>query len=87
MYFRQLKQKEKLAEKEKWEHYAASIAAEIRRSYVKHPTKVKAADFYHEFALRNAADAKSDVVTKEERTRRAKSFWGSLVGMDLAKEN
>jgi len=54
---------------QKLDYYLANIAAEIRRSYVKEPVKVKMEHFLLKFG-------KKKKMTKEEATRRAKTFFG-----------
>lgn len=62
------------------DYYLAQIAAEMRRSFVKNPKKVKLDDFLLKF--KNKVIRKG--MTKEERTKIAKSFWGALTSLSFA---
>jgi len=59
------------------DYYFASIAAEVRRSYVKDPMKVKIESFLLKF--RKAEKSKKTKTTIEERTKKAKMFWMGLM--------
>jgi len=63
---------------EKIEHYLAALTAEVRKSYVKHPQKVRVKDFLFKF-VKKAEKIKKDL-SIAERTSRAKLFWGALLG-------
>ena len=62
-------------------YYLAQIAAEIRRSFCKHPKKVRLQDFLLKF--KNKVIRKKKKMTKEERTKIAKSWWGALMSMSF----
>ena len=55
------------------DYFLATIAAEIRRSYVKKPRDVKIGDFLLEFET-------SDVVQKHS-AQESKNFWFSALGI------
>jgi len=57
------------------DYYLAQIAAEIRRSFVKEPIKVKIESFLMKFKRKE----KAKKLSKEERTKRAKAFWGVIL--------
>ena len=61
----------------KEDYYLAQIAAEIRRSYVKDPMKVKLKSFLMKFERKNKP--KKPKMTVKERTKSAKTFWLSLM--------
>jgi len=65
------------------DYYLANIAAEVRRSYVKDPMKVKIDSFLFNFKSEKKEKKKMSI---EERTKRAKSFWGAIVGSSVRKK-
>jgi hypothetical protein len=65
-YFR-LKEERDLVEHNKWEFYAAMIAAEVRRSYVKNSSKVSIKDFLIDF--KRALELSKKKVLDKPRTR------------------
>lgn len=64
--------------REKLDYYLAQIACETRRSYIKHPDRIKPTDFLLDFEKYKREPKK---VTKEQRTKEAKSFWLSAFGI------
>jgi len=66
---------------EKIDWQTATLAAEIRRSWVKHPEKVKVTDFLPKHKL-----PKSKPLTKKQRTEVAKSRWAALLGSPTPKD-
>jgi len=70
-------QKKKLG-REKLDYYLAQILCEIRRSYVKHPQKVKMKDFFIEFT----DEEKKKPLTKEQATKASKRRWFGLLGIE-----
>jgi len=63
--------------REKLDYYLAQVACETRRSYVKEPSKVKLKDFLLDFEPKQQKK-----LTREERTKVAKNFWFSALGLD-----
>ena len=63
------------------DYFLASIAAEIRRSYVAKPMSVKLSDFL----LRFKEKVKQKKMSIEEKTKRSKAFWGTIVGLPRKK--
>jgi len=63
------------------DYFLAQIAAEIRRSFVKNPKKVKLDDFLLKFKDKTKTARKK--MTKEERTKIAKSFWSALTSLSF----
>jgi len=61
------------------DYFWAQMAAEVRRSFVKNPKKVKLVDFLLKFKDKTARKK----MTKEERTKIAKSFWGALTSLSF----
>lgn len=59
--------------------YLAQIAAEVRRSFIKHPDKVKTNDFMIKFV-----DKKSSNVKK---AKQSKSTWLRWLGIDRKKKD
>jgi len=68
----------------KEDYYLANIAAEVRRSYVKNPAKVKLESFLMKFKGKDVS--KRPKMTRKERTKRAKSFWGTLLKSPVRKK-
>jgi len=66
------------------DYYLANIATEIRRSYVKDPMKVKFESFLNIF--KKESKTKKAKMTKEERTKVAKSFWGNFLKIPKRKK-
>jgi hypothetical protein len=62
------------------DYYLAQIAAEVRRTYVKHPKRVKLSDFLLKFRFRGGG-RRSERMSKEERTKVAKRFWFGVLGL------
>ena len=62
------------------EYYWAQIAAEIRRSWVKHKTKVSLKDFLIKFSYAKKAKVLSQE-EKELRLKKSKSFWLFATGL------
>ena len=56
----------------KQDYYLANIAAEIRRSFVKHPEKVKTESFLMQFKKK----VRTGKLSIKERTKRAKRIFG-----------
>ena len=65
------------------EFYLANIAAEIRRSWIKNPVGVKLESFLMRFKKGKTEKPK---MTKVERTKRAKAFWGTLLKFPMRKK-
>ncbi len=61
----------------KFERYLAQIAAEVRRSWITTPKKVKTDDFMVEF---------KEPPTPEERARRSKEIWTQVLGIKSKKK-
>jgi len=61
------------------DYYLANIAAEIRRSYVKEPMRVKLEDFLMKFRSDSKLRKPKKKMNIEERTKKAKAFWGALL--------
>jgi len=66
------------------DYYLANIAAEVRRSFVKDPAKIKMESFLIKF--KKGAKLKRPKKTKEEKIRESKAFWMSLAGMPKRKK-
>ena len=62
----------------KRDYALARIAAEVRRSYVEHPKKVREEDLLIEFEKR---DATKKEVDKEAVLKSQKQFWLTSVGL------
>jgi len=60
--------------------YWAQIAAEVRRSFCKNPKRVKVENFLLKFKNKVVTKKK---MTKKERTKSAKAFWGALTSMSF----
>ena len=60
------------------DHYFAQMSSEIRRSFVKHPKKVKLKDFLINFTFNKPPDN----LSPEIKIQRSKSFWRALTGMN-----
>jgi len=60
----------------------ARLAAEIRRSYVKDPMTVKEESFLIEFREKK----KVKKLTIEEKTKRDKKFWGTVLKFSKRKK-
>lgn len=56
------------------DYYLAQIACEVRRSYVKHPGRVKLKDFLIKFESRKPDTRPS--------LQESKQFWFSALGLD-----
>ena len=65
------------------DYYLANIAAEIRRSYVKDPMKVKTDSFLMKFKKDRKSRKKLSI---KERTKRAKVFWGAVLKFPKRKK-
>jgi len=66
------------------DYYLANIAAEIRRSYVKDPAKVRLESFLMKFTKKD--ESEKPKMTKKERTKRAKTFWMTLLKFPKKKK-
>ncbi len=64
------------------DYFLASIAAEVRCTYVKEPMKVKLSDFLIKFKEK----VKQKKVNIEEKTKRSKAFWGTVTGFTKRKK-
>ena len=64
------------------DYYLANLTAEVRRSYVKEPMKVRMESFLLKFQ-RKGSDKPMSI---EERTKQAKSFWGALLKASRKKK-
>ncbi len=64
------------------DYFLASIAAEVRCSYVKEPKRVKLSDFLIKFKEK----VKRKKVSIKERTKRSKAFWGTITGLTKRKK-
>ena len=80
MEYLKLKQKEDRRE----DYYAAQIAAEIRRSSVKKPARVRVSDFLLKFEEVGSKKKKMNK-TLEEKTEDSKRFWFRAVGLVYKK--
>jgi len=67
---------EKKFEESKLDHQLAAIQAEIRRSWVKDPRRVKEDNFIIKFVKKIKKK-----LTKEEATKRDKAIMGSALGI------
>jgi len=67
------------------DYYLANIAAEVRRSYIKDPTKVRTESFLMKFKKKDEIE-RPVKMTREERTKRAKSFWGAVLKSPVRKK-
>ena len=65
----------KIAAKEKEDYYFAQIAAEIRRSMVKNPERVKIESFLMKFVKK----VRPKKLSIKERTKQAKAFFGVIL--------
>lgn len=74
-WLKQKKEKD-ITEHGKMDYYMAQIAAEVRRSFVKHPNKVRAKDFLMKFELKNPVSKNEENVDKMARS---KTFWSMLL--------
>ncbi len=63
----------------KEDYYWAQIAAEIRRSFVKHPNKVRLSEFLLKFRKTQGPGKKK--MSIKERTKAAKAYWGAVFSM------
>lgn len=59
------------------DYFLAQIAQEIRRSFVSEPDTVKLEPFLIKFETKKKEKKKK--LTKEEATRRMKSYWGTIL--------
>lgn len=67
-------------------YYLASIAAEIRRSYVKYPRRVKLKDFILKFKSKPEHQMKPlSEEEKKGRIKMSKSFWFGALGLKRKK--
>ena len=64
------------------DYYLAQIAAEIRRSFVKNPVKIKISSFLMKFKGKE----KVEKLSIKEKTKRAKAFWGVMMKFPKRKE-
>lgn len=64
------------------DYYFANIAAEIRRSYVKDPMKVKISSFLMKFTRAK----KSEKLSVKERIAQSKAFWRGMLKIPKAKK-
>ena len=74
-------QAEQKYDREKNDYYYAQIAAEIRRSYVKHPKDIQNKDFLLQTPAEMKLSSSSEEQTKKKRTQTAKCFWFGLLGI------
>ena len=66
------------------DYYLANIAAEIRRSYVKDPMKVRTDSFLMKFK-KDRKPRKKKKLSIKERTKRAKAFWGAVLKLPSSR--
>lgn len=70
-----------------WEHnehtvdrwYWAQIAAEIRKTRVKNPRKIKTSDLLIKFEVSKALDKPQTEEQKQARLKQSKGFWSALM--------
>jgi len=79
---------EEMVNVSKEDYYLANIAAEMRRSYVKHPERVKIESFLMKFKNVGQVSKPKTKKSKKERTKKAKAFWCGFLGIkNKEKEN
>ncbi len=78
---------EELGETTKQEYYLAQIAAEVRRSYVKKPSRFKLKDFLISFRRSNATVQQEPITTEDKKKHIAnsKASWMISVGVKKKK--
>jgi hypothetical protein len=80
------------------DYFLAAIALEVRRSYVKDPTKYKIEDFLHTFKKKQAPEPakeeeRRDLTTedikriKAENSAKSHAFWFALTGVKKPSKN
>ncbi len=69
---------------EKQDYYLAQIAAEVRRSMVKKPERIRTSSFLLKFR-RQRRKKEGKKLSIKERTKRAKGFWSVVLGMGKGK--
>jgi hypothetical protein len=80
-----MKKEEEFESHEKVEYYYACILAEIRRSFVKEPRKVKWENFLLKFDLKSPKEKpKLDWETKMVKSKAA---WGAILGRFSKKKD
>jgi hypothetical protein len=67
--------------------YLAQIAAEVRRSMVKNPNKIKLADFVLRFATPEEADTENQEDLKKHKVAVSKGAWLAALHMTIPQEN
>ncbi len=67
------------------DYFFASIAAEIRRMYVAKPMSVRLSDFLITFKEKSEFKQPKKM-SVEEKTKRSKAFWGTIVGLPKGKK-
>ena len=73
-----MKKEEEFESHSKTEYYYACILAEIRRTFVKNPQKIKWKDFLLKFDLKNPK--KAPKVDPEARMEKSKASWKAILG-------
>lgn len=61
------------------DYYLAQIAAEARRTYVKHPNKVKVTDFLLKFTPKKDANKPLTAEEVQQRAQTSKSVWMGIL--------
>ena len=65
------------------DYFFAMLTAEVRRTVVKHPEKVKMQDFLLDFGADDKKKTdESKLIDKEQETDIQKSLWLGMVGLD-----
>lgn len=67
----------------KQDYYLANIAAEIRRSYVKHPERVSIESFLMKFKRAGQVSKPKTKKSIKERTKKAKTFWCNFLKIPM----
>ena len=75
------KKEEEFESRDKSEYYYASILAEIRRTLVKHPNKVRWKDFLIQFDLKKPPE-----ISPEARMKKSKAAWEIILGSFVKKK-
>lgn len=64
------------------DYFFAMLTAEVRRTVVKHPQKVKMEDFLLDFGAGDKKKTNKSKLSKEAKVAASKSMWLSAVGLD-----
>ena len=72
-----LREEQKFFVYEKEDYYLAQIAAEMRRTFAKHPRRIKLKDFILQFKRKK--EKKKKKMSVKERTKEMKAWWGAVL--------